>query len=76
MKKIFLIIIVSLLNFSALAQIGGYNEETVQRVAVQTQRFLLCGNNERPIRVVGYMNYPPFGWKETTWIEKKRNVCS
>ena len=41
----------------------GYEEKTVHRV-VDKKRNLVCGTAEKPIRVAGYMNYPPFGWKE------------
>ena len=70
MKKILLTVIVFIgLSVSVFAQSSGYQEETVQRLAPKKQRFLVCGSVENPIRVAGYMNYPPFGWKETRQMQ-------
>lgn len=70
MKKILLTVIVFIgLSVSVFAQSSGYQEETVQRLAPKKQRLLVCGSVENPIRVAGYMNYPPFGWKETRQMQ-------
>ena len=70
MKKILLMSAMFIgLGLTAFAQTGGYQEQSVQREILQPQRFLLCGSAENPIRLAGYMNYPPFGWKESYRME-------
>lgn len=70
MKKILLMTAMFIgLSISAFSQTGGYQEQSVQRLAPQQQRMLVCGSAENPIRLAGYMNYPPFGWKESYRME-------
>ena len=70
MKKIFLLTsLMIFLSITAFAQFGTYQEKTIQRAAPEKKRVLLCGHSEAPIRVAGYMNYPPLGWKETHTME-------
>lgn len=65
MKKFFIILCFFTMTFSLISPDAfGYEEKTVIRV-VDKKRKLLCGSMEKPIRIAGYMNYPPLGWKET-----------
>ena len=66
MKKYFLFVfgIIFAVTFISFApETVGYEEKTIHRV-VEKKRKLVCGSAEKPIRVAGLMNYPPFGWKE------------
>ena len=53
---------------------SSYNDEVVERVSRKGGLNLVCGSPEEPIRVVGFMNYPPFGWKETSYVKNVKEV--
>ena len=71
MKKIFgLILIFCFCNSALYAQMSAnYEEESVATPIPKLERRLVCGDSERPIIVSGYMNYPPFGWKEKIGVQ-------
>ncbi len=70
MKKIFLLFcFIFSLCFALNANAIIYEDQTIQRAEQKAERYLYCGSSERPILVAGYMNYPPFGWKEYFWIK-------
>ena len=68
MKKIICLILI-FCAFCAHADIFSYSDTEQERTPVQAQRYLYCGSDENPIRVASFMNYPPFGWKETQYVQ-------
>ena len=46
-----------------------YEEESTSTPLQEVKQRLICGDVERPIVVSGYMNYPPFGWKEKIGVK-------
>lgn len=67
MKKIIWCLFVLMFCHHTMAAV--YLDEVQERTVAQQERVLLCGSYEAPIRVVAFMNYPPFGWKETEYIK-------
>ncbi len=64
MKKLLFVLMICFTASGSFAQQAGYVEETITRPTVQKERKLLCGTQDKPVRIAGFMNYPPFGWKE------------
>ncbi|MBE6449496.1 MAG: transporter substrate-binding domain-containing protein [Alphaproteobacteria bacterium] len=73
MKKIsgfIFALIFSSYSFMVCAQVSAtYEEENVSSPIQAVKPRLICGDDERPIVVSGYMNYPPFGWKEKIGVQ-------
>ena len=76
MKKIFVFLLSIFLCFVAKAQETSYVDEEEVRPVVTQQNYLYCGSNDDPIRVVSFMNYPPFGWKETQMSQENDVIIS
>lgn len=54
------------LSFSVTAQEGKYIDEAIEEKEVQQTGITpgQCGSHEKPLRIAGFTNYPPFGWTE------------
>ena len=62
----------TLLCLMMIGQAGAqifYNDQVEERPIAPPQRYLYCGTADNPIRVVSFMSYPPFGWKETQLVQ-------
>ncbi len=74
MRKFFLFAIAFIFSIficsPLMAQSRTYEEQTQKSAAPVAQRNLYCGSFDNPIRIVGHMNYPPFGWKEMEISDK------
>ena len=78
MKKIVFFLLIFIFGFNLTkADIfsgGGLENDSIfEKATRKGERDLLCGSTEQPIKIVSFINYPPFGWKDSKIVKNAMN---